>query len=46
MSTSLSAMFAARCSTSETWPTSHSAYLSQPERVVALIRDLAGASAP
>ena len=40
----LSAMFAARCSTSETWPSSHSAYLSQPELVVALIRDLAGAS--
>jgi hypothetical protein len=40
MSASLTAMFAARCTTSETWPTSHSAYLSRPERVVALIRQL------
>lgn len=36
----LSEIFAARCDTSETWPTSHSAYLSQPGRLVELIRSI------
>lgn len=40
MSASLTEMFRARCSTSQTWPTSHSAYLSQPDLVVELIRGL------
>jgi hypothetical protein len=39
----LVATFASRCSASETWPTSHSAYLSRPDDVAALIRrQLAG----
>lgn len=40
MSKSLVDAFAARCSSSETWATSHSAYLSQPDRVVELIRSM------
>lgn len=32
------AHFAQRCSTALTWPTSHSAYLSRPEEVAALVR--------
>ncbi len=31
------AAFAARCTTTVTWPTSHSAYLSRPDDVVALV---------
>lgn len=43
LAASLSDTFAARCSSSETWATSHSAYLSQPERVVELIQGMVDA---
>ncbi|TDD63223.1 alpha/beta hydrolase [Kribbella antibiotica] len=37
VSAALAERFAARCTTTETWPTSHSPFLSQPEKVAEFI---------